>query len=271
MMATKAVPRPAFVVFGQLRHFYKYFGYFIRCFFLFKRPLRFLACYLFQRLPQDRLVELKDGLKIFLSDHPSDIATVFIIFGREEYGKVRSSGAVVDVGANIGVFSLYAARAGSKRVDAYEPNQASFSVLARNVVENQFENRILTHRFAVTGKDGQMVKFPKASNPTNAILTSDRGEPFELVPTTTLEAIVKSTGRIDLLKMDCEGVEYEILYNTSASSFEQIGSIFLEYHNDKVEELTSFLNGRGFEKKVIRKDSDLSGIIWVTRAENRLR
>src|SRR5947209_11101279 len=56
-----------------------------------------------------------------------DSATVMGSFIREDYGRIADERTVIDIGANIGVFSLFAATTGSvERVFAYEPIPASF-------------------------------------------------------------------------------------------------------------------------------------------------
>ena len=55
----------------------------------------------------------------------------------------------LDIGANIGLYSMMAATRGLSRVYAVEPNPYTFSVLARNVAENQFGSRIVPLNFAM--------------------------------------------------------------------------------------------------------------------------
>jgi FkbM family methyltransferase len=57
-----------------------------------------------------------------------------------------------DVGANIGVFSLYAAAERSCRVLAFEPSAANYAVLARNVQINDLEHRITAYALALSGE-----------------------------------------------------------------------------------------------------------------------
>jgi hypothetical protein len=73
------------------------------------------------------------------------------------------------------------------------------------------------------------------------------------VPCVTLAGILRSNGleRVDLLKMDCEGAEYEIFYEAPASCFEAIREIRMEYHNlpdprCNVTDLTAFFLERGY-------------------------
>ncbi len=59
-----------------------------------------------------------------------------------------------DIGANVGVFSLYAARRIGCRVLAFEPAAANFHVLARNITLNDLSNRVSAYCVAFAGKTG---------------------------------------------------------------------------------------------------------------------
>lgn len=59
-----------------------------------------------------------------------------------------------DIGANIGVFSLYAARRTGCRALAFEPSAANFHALARNVVLNNLTDRISAYCVALAGRNG---------------------------------------------------------------------------------------------------------------------
>ena len=69
---------------------------------------------------------------------------------------------------------------------------------------------------------------------------------------TTLDELLRRLGvaRCDLLKLDCEGAEYEILYGASEETLRAIDAITAEYHvglnEHTVAELVRFLESRGF-------------------------
>ncbi len=63
----------------------RYLYYLIKCLLLIKEPLRFIYHYVSITLPRENSIELGTGLKIFLSDNPVDIITVFVIFVKEDY------------------------------------------------------------------------------------------------------------------------------------------------------------------------------------------
>jgi FkbM family methyltransferase len=57
-----------------------------------------------------------------------------------------------DIGANVGVFGLYAARQQGVRVLAFEPSADNYTVLCRNIEINAFENRVVPYCVALAGE-----------------------------------------------------------------------------------------------------------------------
>ncbi len=239
----------------------------VRCLFLFKRPFSVLHSYFTMRPPPGRMVELRDGLKIFLSEHPHDLVTVFVIFVREDYGRARPGGVVVDIGANIGVFALYAAHAGAAKVLAYEPNGESFALLQRNITANRLEQVVVPCRLAVSERAGETLRFPVKSSPYNAALTSEVTAECEPVTTTDFASILRdhAVEGIDLLKLDCEGAEYGILLNAPESLWPRVRELRMEYHAGDRERLAAHLQARQFKLTLWRQDSPTTGNMRFAR------
>jgi FkbM family methyltransferase len=249
----------------NLRHTHRYVWYLIRCCWLFKHPWQLFYAYLTQTKPASHVIELRSGLKIFLSQQPQDAVTVFLIFVREDYGKVPPHSTVIDIGANIGVFSLYAIHQQAAKVYAYEPNSEAYQCLQRNIIENHLEGRIIPQPLAVCHLEAGVVKFPKQSSIFNAILTDKSTQDFDWAPTTTLDAIMRSVGAAQLVKLDCEGAEYDILFNASAQTLRQIEAFKMECHAGRAHELKSFLQSYGFVCNYFRADNLLTSCVWFVR------
>lgn len=246
-------------------YFPKYFYYVAKCIFLFKNPLVLLNCYIQRISPQDNMVEMRNGLRIFLSDHPHDIITIFLIWIRNDYGKVLKDNIVIDIGSNIGVFSLYAARMGAKKVYAYEPNTKAYDILLKNITCNALEKVIIPNKYAVSGADNEMVKIPLNSSPYNQLAEKNASGDYEVVSTTTLDRILSENQiqLVDLLKIDCEGSEYDIFFGLKNHVVSRIKDIRMEYHDGPLDSLLSFFKGHSFE--LIRIDHH-SATLWVRRA-----
>jgi FkbM family methyltransferase len=171
--------------------------------------------------------------------------------------EVRPGDVVVDIGANIGSFAVYAAaarRAG--RVIAFEPHPGNFSLLSRNVEENGLGQVVTCVNEAVSGSPGQVLLLEDAGNfgghslAATGLASAETATAFK-VRCGTLEETFERFGltRIDYLKIDCEGAEYEILEATPESIFRRIGRVSMEYHRRpgrRVEELGEILERYGF-------------------------
>lgn len=251
----------------NLHHAHKYAWWFVRAFALFREPTQFLGHYFRSTSPASRRVEFRDGTVFHLSGHPHDIITLFVIFVRRDYGFIAPDTTVVDIGANTGVFSLYAAKSGARRILAFEPNGESVACLTQNANSNGLENRIVPRQLAVGDTPDQEVRFPVHASVHNRVAREgDQGE-FEVVRTTTLHDILarEAPEGIDLLKMDCEGAEYGIFASISADDLRRIREIRMEYHEGRVDELEQKLRGAGFEIVLRQAHTARIGNLWARR------
>jgi FkbM family methyltransferase len=119
---------------------------------------------------------------------------------------------VLDIGANIGAFSLaFAALCPAGTVHAFEPGGLSHGYLARNVAANGPVD-VRPHRLALSDRTGELTFHCDAADPGAAHLAA-AGEGGETVPVTTLDAWAAGAGlpRVDLVKLDVEGNETAVL------------------------------------------------------------
>lgn len=171
-------------------------------------------------------------------------------------GALPPSPVIIDVGSNAGFFSLFAAACfPGARILSFEPIPANFKQLSRN---KELNGRIQMTCFpqAVYGHVGEIfLSFdPDDSFTTSATVLRRSGRKTGLtVSCTTLQQIFEKhrINRCDLLKLDCEGAEFDILYKCPPDLFPQIERIAMEVHNgdDKdqnLRSLVSFLSSRGY-------------------------
>jgi FkbM family methyltransferase len=138
---------------------------------------------------------------------------------------------VIDVGANIGAFSLYAASLGAKKVVAIEPISASYNTFLNNIHKLQLKN-ITTYKNLVASVANQFI--PVSLN-TNAGANSmyNVSENYEVVETITFDYILNNISSNNiLLKLDCEGGEYDIIMKATDGNMERISEIMIEIHTD---------------------------------------
>ena len=130
--------------------------------------------------------------------------------------RVRDGFRFIDIGANIGAYSLFvAAKAGpGARILAVEPQPEVFARLAFNIAQNPF-GTVKAIACALADKPGELTLFLDAANRGESsvrILRSSSGSTVR-VPATTLLSLVESEGyeRLDAIKLDVEGAEDLIL------------------------------------------------------------
>ncbi|MEQ8535799.1 MAG: FkbM family methyltransferase, partial [Imperialibacter sp.] len=161
-----------------------------------------------------------------------------VIFCRKEYGEVPKGSSVIDVGANIGVFTIYALWSGSKSVVSVEPNLESFEVLRQNIAINGLESLVTLVNRAIAHKVGETIFIPRSSSPYNKVEEfSGDNDSQQPVHTTSLREIFQNGDipNLDLLKMDCEGAEYDVLFNLESEIYKKITAIKMEHHNGKLK------------------------------------
>lgn len=201
-----------------------------------------------------------------------EVEEIIGTFVRRDYGKISPGKIVVDVGASLGSFSLSAARQGAK-VWAYEPAPESFKIFSENIRLNRLQSRIKPFRLGVSGRAGKRAFFLTRFSPLSSFF-SRRGDKI-VVECVTLKDIFEKhhLKKLDLLKLDCEGAEYEILYETPQDVLERIKEIRLEYHvltkkRTNPNDLKDFLLKRGFALVRQRRDAPISGILWFSRLQS---
>jgi FkbM family methyltransferase len=240
--------------------------------FKIKNWLRFLLNYVgFE--DSGNVYSFRNRTKIKTADR-LDAVTVAVVFVKKEYGKVSDNSVIIDIGANIGVYSLYAASTSrSTTVYAYEPMPSSYALLLENIKLNRFEGRIKPFKLGVSSKKGRARLFLSTHSPFHSICQSKETGRHIGIECTSLEDIFVKNGieHCDILKMDCEGAEYEILYSTPVKCLDRISEIRLEYHNlnrkrdENIKSLTRFLTAKGFNATVLKEDSEYSGHAWFGR------
>lgn len=138
---------------------------------------------------------------------------------------------VIDIGANIGVFSLFAAEHNARKVYAIEPIGETFNQLCKNINVLRYEN-IIPLKNVVNEKSDSSVDISIMPNSGHNSMYNI-SEKFETVNTITLgEILHRCEGDDVVLKIDCEGAEYDILLNATNEEMSRVSRILLEVHSD---------------------------------------
>jgi FkbM family methyltransferase len=145
--------------------------------------------------------------------------------------KVERGSAVVDIGANIGSFAIYAARAcGASRVVAFEPHPENFALLTRNVSANGLTNVTCVNAAVGASRGKRHLEVDPGNSGGHRLSANPRGQAIE-VDCLSLDDVIAEhrLPTIDYLKLDCEGAEYEIV-ESCPEAVNKTQRISMEYH-----------------------------------------
>jgi FkbM family methyltransferase len=159
---------------------------------------------------------------------------------------LRPGDYVCDVGANVGYFSLLAARrvGSAGRVVAIEASPKTFEVLEHNLALNNVEN-VRCVNAAVAARPGTVTLYgAPGGDPGQATIVSSRGGPKECeVEALCLESILTPTElkRTRLIKIDVEGAEGPILehFLHTLEFFSPEVQVLVEISTDRLEKSAS--------------------------------
>jgi FkbM family methyltransferase len=203
------------------------------------------------KISDEQIMQLKNGIKMFVRPSPSrnwDIMAIYETMLRQDYGVVRPDELVIDVGAYIGDFSIFAAHLGGV-VYAFEPAPESFQQLIRNaklngVAVKAFNVAIVPSEYAYK-KARLLYQNNWGATKVNSYSLSSGVDCMSLKKVFVNEGITK----VDLLKMDVEGLEYHILMDLEDDIYAKIERIVLEFHggcSKRLERLRRKLESKGF-------------------------
>jgi FkbM family methyltransferase len=219
--------------------------------FGFFGAIKVVAAHVFrQRSVKVPLKGFKTSLKF--RPYTGDFATIRQVLWYEEYDLNLSSQPeyIVDLGANIGVSSLaFAQKYPGAKVIALEPDKSNFALLEFNTRKC---SNLITLNKAVWIKD-EMVFLEDPGVKTNSFVFKKTGgsEKENKIPAITLDTLIKefNISRIDLLKIDIEGVEKEIFLHGDVHWLHKVRYISIEFHNKEVEKkVGELLRGLHFEE-----------------------
>lgn len=237
------------------------------------RDAEFYACSEIRGGPTSSAIRVNvDGRELVLESgwQYGDIMAVYV---DRIYQWLPVAGRVVlDIGASIGDSAMYFFARGARRVLAVEPWPKNYRLLERNVRLNDADDVVTPVNAGLAGSCGTVrLKEGAEDSLENHLEDSPEGTPVALI---TLKDIVDRF-QIDsaVLKLDCEGAEYEILSKTDDKILRRFSHIQLEYHYGR-SPLVAKLQDLGYRVKstipIIRYNWELNrpvmrmGDLWAS-------
>lgn len=199
--------------------------------------------------------------------------TIAVVFIRKQYGSVEGKSTIVEIGANIGTFAIYAAASDSNvRLYSYEPMPENYKVLVDNIAANGFQGRIKAFNMGVAGTTGKRDFFYLASSPEHSFVPANGTVGSVSVNCASLADILdgNNLSKVDLLKINAEGAEYEILYSAPKECFDKIDEIRMEYHGHSqkgydIAHLQAHLEQFGYVTTHLYQHFSDEGFIWLKK------
>ena len=181
----------------------------------------------------------------------------YIKLWAERFFKIKEGQIIIDAGAYLGGFALYAAKkvGGTGKVIAFEPDPNNFEILKSIVNKSGLKNIILIKK--ALGDAVKKVELESAANCSKIVIKTFKN-PTVKVKQTTLDKELKKFGikKVDFIKMNIEGAETNAIKGASLI-LKNTQHIAISCHNvngkNTVIEVNSLLKKFGFKTKVLKR------------------
>lgn len=187
--------------------------------------------------------KLQNGLTLWYRSNDKYIGQRIALRKYEEYEselilrQVNKNSVVVDIGANIGYYTLLLAKI-CKKVYAIEPDKKCFEILKKNIEENNLKNVVTIYR-AVSDRKEKRALITDNRNFGNSRIQSPSASPYppltrgrDIVLTVSLDKLLKNEKRIDLIKIDVQGWEGKVIDGAKKIIKKHSPVLFLEFNGD---------------------------------------
>lgn len=226
--------------------------------------------------PRELRVKSRRGaaLVVPLARDAGALYTTLEVFAFLEYDapwQLEERPHVIDVGANVGAFTVWLAEQYPGITGAcFEPNPDAYSYLLRNVDDLAVVPR--PQAVAAETVQATLVR-PAPSAGTSSLLGSPgAGGSAITVPVVAFDELMADVQQpVSLLKLDCEGSEYDIVLRSSRESWQNVRRIVMEYHpvnGHAPDELLAKLRETGFALMQERRVAPSFGIFWLSKGDD---
>jgi len=171
---------------------------------------------------------------IKIRKHSTDLMALTNVWLIEEYKRpnfeINSNDVVIDIGAHIGLFTLYASQfCNEGTIYSFEPVKENYELLVENVKSNNLK-QVRIFNLAVSNSN-ESIKLYINDDKSGHSMFSQSSQSI-MVDSISLQKIFDDNNieHCNFLKLDCEGAEYEIIKNLPSEYFEKIDKIVIEYH-----------------------------------------
>lgn len=176
------------------------------------------------RINKDNPIDITyHDIKFRLYPHNNTIESKILVSSRLREGKeleiisgfIKNGGVFLDIGANVGYYSLMAAKLGATKIISVEPNPIVLDRFKRNIKFNRFDRKIKTFQIGIGAKKSTMeLQLSHIDMGSSSIINSKLNSDKILIKIIPLSELLKKEGitKVDVLKIDIEGFEDRALF-----------------------------------------------------------
>ena len=210
---------------------------------------------------------------IKLRKQSTDLMALTHVWLIEEYKKenfeIKPNDVVIDVGAHIGLFTIYASQfCTNGKIYSFEPVTENYQLLLDNIKLNNL-NYVTSFNQAISNSNDSIELFLNNDESGHSMFSkSSKSVKIDSISLQTFFDDNKIE-HCNFLKLDCEGAEYEIIKNLPLEYFQKIDKLVIEYHMadshpEFLIELKEILLKQNFEIETKKLFSDI-GFLYAKK------
>jgi FkbM family methyltransferase len=191
--------------------------------------------------PQTLTFRTRTGIRIDTPNRPGARVPVYEIFAEDCYRLtwllgplLRRPIRVIDVGGHVGTFSCRLTQLHPQAtVEAFEPSPMTAGFLRRNVEQNGVADRVTVYEKALAATSGYAIFDDNgAGSGLNGLqaLGHSTGTATKVETVAFDDIVAAGDAPVDLVKIDCEGGEYDLVLGSSPDSWASVQRVVIEYH-----------------------------------------
>ncbi|MEM2218488.1 MAG: FkbM family methyltransferase [Thermofilaceae archaeon] len=152
-----------------------------------------------------------------------------------------------DVGAHIGLYSIYVARFKACKVIAIEPHPENYKLLVSNIRLNNLEN-IIALNIAAWNKNSKLPLFVGDSSATHTLISRRGKGKCIWVKAKRLDDVLRelNVNKVSLVKIDVEGAEMEVLEGLYDTLRHHRSRLIIEVWRNNMDKILSFLKNLNY-------------------------
>lgn len=229
--------------------------------------------------PETLTFRTRSGMHIDTPNRPGARVPVYEVFADDTYRfewflgpLLRRSITAIDIGGHVGTWTCRLTQLHrDATVTAFEPSATTADYLRRNVANNGVADRVTVVQAALSGESGTAVFDDNGAGSGLNGLASARatttGVATEVETVSFADAIARAGGTVDVIKIDCEGGEYDLVLKSDPADWATVQRVVIEHHpvqGHSWPELRAFFDGVG----LVEQDEDFAGehgCVWLSR------